>query len=172
MKKIRVLTFGLLSGLLILSTDSLSASAEDYMSKYITKAQRNYLIEGKFIPEYKASFKAMFMAKTEVCYDMGLAAYLASYFIETKASNTLKEINQVEQQLRKQLNILQNNTWEQWGWSAVKYSAIIVATIAIMKASQHYSIKIPSSCKAEVVKTLSDSCGTNAGSLLSYRFHK
>ena len=80
------------------------------------------------------------MAKTEAMYDMGWCNYAKSFFIETPHGNTIKNINQVEKQLLERLAVIQNNTWEAWGWSAAKYSAIILATYYATQYSQNWPI--------------------------------
>lgn len=130
----------LVSGLLFLSMNSLSASADQYMNRYISKKDRDYLIAGEFITEYNKGLKAMALAKFEAYYDMSMCSYLKSFFVETKESNTIKVIKETENQLRDRLSVLQNNTWEQWGWSAAKYSAIIAATYYLTRCSLTYKI--------------------------------
>ena len=126
-----------MAGLLILSMNFLSASAEEYMNRYISRMQREYLIAGEFITEYNQGLKAMYMAKVEANYDTCWSTYLKSFFIETPEGNTIRGIKQVEQQLRNRLAILQNNTWEQWGWACAKYSAVIALTAFIVSAAKN-----------------------------------
>lgn len=127
----------LLSAFMLLSVTNVFVSAgdnpDDYMNRYSSPEQRNYLISAPFIAEYNAGLKAMYLAKAEAHYDMGWTGYLKSYFFETAEGNTLRAISQVESQIQEQLNVLKNNTWKQWGWSATKYATVILATIAIVK---------------------------------------
>ena len=142
-----------MSALLVLSMNSLSASAfpsaENYMNKYISRAQRDYLIAGNFIAQYNAGLKAMYMARVEAYYDMSLSSYLTSFFVQTDERNTINGINQAEKQILERLAILQNNTWEQWRWSAAKYSTIILATYCLTKWSHMAS-------DAKIVSTIAE----------------
>jgi len=130
----------IISILLALSMNSLSASADQYMNRYISKQNRDYLIAGEFITEYNKGLKAMALAKFEAYYDMSTSSYLKSFFIETKESNTIKAIKETENQLLDRLSVLQNNTWEQWGWSTAKYSAVIAATYYLTRYSLTFNI--------------------------------
>lgn len=122
-----------MAGLLAISMNALFAvpSADEYIDKYISPEVRDYLLTGDFTDQYNLGLKAMYMAKTEAYYDMGWYNYLKSYAVETPHSNTIKNINVVEKQMIERLAILQNNTWEAWGWSVTKYSAVILATYAL-----------------------------------------
>lgn len=125
-----------MSCLLALSMNSLIAnSAESYMSKYISSATRNTLATGDFVTQYNAGLKALYLARVDAYYDMNLLSYLASFFLENEEYNIIKGINQEEQRIRERLAVLQNNTWESWGWSAIKYSTIIAATYLLTKYS-------------------------------------
>ena len=133
--KLRMTRKIIISALIFLSMSSLSASAEQYMNRYISQRDRTHLIAGEFIAEYNIGLKALFMAKTEALYDMSMSSYLKSFFVETTESNTIRVIKEVDSQIRERLAILQNNTWEAWGWSAAKYSAVILATYYLTKCS-------------------------------------
>ena len=130
----------LLSGLLLLSMNSLSASAIDTICKYeISKHDLQALLHG-VDPKFDAAFKAIYLAKHSAYYDMGYIGYLKSYWIGTTEYNRIQDFNQVEKQLRDRQARLENNTWEQWGWSAAKYSAIILATYYATRCSLTFNI--------------------------------
>jgi len=135
--KVNIMKKILRTALMLFSLNTIFSCAENnsehYMNRYIDKSEREYLLEAPFIQQYNSGLKAMYLAKVEARYDMGWMSYLKSYVIETAEGNTLRSISQVEDQLRGQLNSLQNNTWSQWGWSAAKYTTAILGTIAIMK---------------------------------------
>lgn len=144
----------LLSGFMLLSVTNVFVSAadnpDDYMNRYSSPEQRNYLITAPFIAEYNAGLKAMYLAKAEARYDMGWTGYLKSYFFETAEGNTLRAISQVESQIQEQLNVLKNNTWSQWGWSAAKYATVILGTVAVIKYTDILKTAEPAKVIAEI----------------------
>lgn len=143
MKNLYIRKIGLLSGLLLLSINSIfSAPADDIMNKYISPQHRNELIYGDIPLKYHKALKAMHLAKTDVSYDISWCSYVKSFFTETTESKILKEISFVDQQLRYQRDILQNNRWEDWGFAAARYSAVALATIAAL----HFSGSLQGRC--------------------------
>jgi hypothetical protein len=135
----------IISGLLLFSLNSLHASEADrIMNRYIPYNERNELINRDYIEQrnnrLNNAIKCVYLAKMDKSYDISWCSYLKSYFIETPDNRVIFNINQVEQQLRNQLNVLHNNTWEQWGWAAARYSAVILATVVIVKTSEHCSL--------------------------------
>lgn len=146
----------LISGLLVFSMNSLCATeANKIINKYMNKnnstqynddkqnQELTELINSNLIEwlnnRLRTAIKAVCMAKKDKMYDINWYSYIKAYFVDTQDGRTLREISQVEKQLRNQLAILHNNTWEQWGWSAAKYSTVILATASLtVLAMQNY----------------------------------
>jgi len=131
----------LLAGLLLFSLNSLHASeADKVMNRYVPYNERNELINRDYIEQRNTrlnnAIKGVYLAKMDKNYDISWCSYLKSYFVDTQDSRVMREMSQVEQQLRNQLNILHNNTWEQWGWTAARYSAVVLATVIVLKESE------------------------------------
>jgi len=130
-----------LSGLLLFSINSLFANeANKIMDRYVPFHERNELINRDYIEQrnnrLNSALKGVYLAKMDKNYDVTWCSYLKSYFVDTQDSKIIREMSQVEQQLRNQLNILHNNTWEQWGWTAARYSAVVLATVIVLKESE------------------------------------
>lgn len=127
-----------LAGLLLFSLNSLDASEADrVMNRYVPHNERNELINRDYIEQrnnrLNNAIKGVYLAKMDKNYDISWCSYLKSYFVDTQDSRVIRDISRTEQQLQNQHNMLHNNTWEQWGWAAAKYSAVAIATIAILK---------------------------------------
>ena len=147
----------LLSGLLLLSMNSLSANVIDIICQYgITRNEIHNLLNG-IDPKFDAALKATYLAKQATYYDMGCIGYLKSCWIGTTEYNHIQDFIQIENKLRDRQARLENNTWEQWGWSAAKYSAIILATYYLTRCSLSASaatvVPAVTAAAVEVVKT-------------------
>lgn len=112
-----------------------SVHSNEKMNQEINDLINSDLIEQQNNRLHKA-LKSVYMAKTDKVYDMSWGCYLKSYFVDTQDSRVIREISQIERQLRNQLAILHHNTWEQWGWTAAKYATVILITTAILKQSE------------------------------------
>jgi hypothetical protein len=110
------------------------------MNRYVPFHERNELINRDYIEQRNTrlnnAVKGVYLAKMDKSYDISWCSYVKSYFVDTQDSRILREMSQVEQQLRNQLAILHNNTWEQWGWAAARYSAVVLATVIVLKESE------------------------------------
>lgn len=142
-----------LSALMLFSLPSLYATeANKLMNKYMENNRNvaynneklnpeiNDLINSDLIEQQNnrlnKALKSVYMAKTDKTYDMSWGCYLKSYFVDTQDNRVIREINQIERQLRNQLAILHHNTWEQLGWTAAKYATVILITTAVLKQGE------------------------------------